>query len=62
MRIRIKSGECPNYLTVGKVYEVIPEDCNVIRIINDAGGAISIIRTIDCGHLNGGSWELVDED
>ena len=61
MKVRIKSGECPSYLTVGKVYEVLPENCNVIRIINDDGDAISIIRTIYCGHLNGGSWEVVNE-
>lgn len=61
MKIRIKSGGCPSYLTLGKVYDVIPENCNVMRIISDDGDVIAIFRTIDCSHLKGGSWEIVDE-
>lgn len=65
MKVRIKSGECPSYLTVGKVYEshsISIKKPSVIgcKIIDDLGRELSI--TLDySSHLNGGSWEIVDE-
>lgn len=64
MKIRIKTynGELPSYLTVGKVYEVIKPETNedVGTIINDNGYEITLIME-GTSHLNGGSWEIVDE-
>ena len=65
MKIKIKTynGELPSYLTVGKVYEVAYlfddiENLPCIRADNDA--QIVCSRDIGCGHLNGGSWEVVE--
>ena len=64
MNIKIKSfnGDLPDYLTVGKVYEVIKPETNedVGTIISDDGYEITLIME-GTSHLNGGSWEVVDE-
>ncbi len=65
MKVRIKSGECPGYLTVGKVYEshsIYIKKPSVIgcKIIDDLGRELSINLDYS-SHLNGGSWEVVDE-
>ena len=63
MKIRIKThnGELPSYLTVGKVYDVI--DCFDNRMCTIQSDINSIIwASINCcTHLNGGSWEIVNE-
>ena len=65
MKVRIKSynGELPYYLTLGKEYEVIEEetenDCGMI--LDDFGYETTLI--MECSaHLNGGSWEVVDNE
>jgi hypothetical protein len=65
MKIRIKTfnGELPSYLTVGKVYEV---DCfyenNQKYPCIYADNKHHIVLEINkCWHLNGGSWEIVNE-
>lgn len=57
MKVRIKSGECPSYLTVGKVYDY---DIEYFEIEADDGFNIIVVLA-ECDHLNGGSWEVVDE-
>ena len=65
MKIKIKSfnGYLPSYLTVEEVYEV---DCfyennqNYPCILADNNHHI-VLEINKCGHLNGGSWEVVDE-
>ena len=62
MKVRIKSGECPSYLTVGKVYEAHEDykDLMACKIYGDNGRELTI--NLDYSpHLNGGSWEIVDE-
>lgn len=56
MKVRIKSGECPSYLTVGKIYKVYSSNW----IFDDDGNYINILID-DCIHLDYGSWEVVDE-
>lgn len=56
MKLRIKSGECPSYLTVGKVYDY---DIEYFEIEADDGFNIIVVPA-ECDHLKGGSWELVD--
>lgn len=60
MKVRIKSGECPPYLTVGKVYEVnisYLKNSESFNIACDKGGIINC-NIDNCYHLNGGSWEV----
>lgn len=64
MKIRIKTynGELPSYLTVGKVYEVThnyENDSDHPCIIGDHGFEL-VLLVYHCGHLNGGSWEVVE--
>jgi hypothetical protein len=63
MKIQIKNGYCPNYLTLGKVYEVVDEDeypqDGLFTINCDYGSPLTIFLP-SCPHLNGGEWELVD--
>ena len=56
MKVRIKSGECPSYLTVGKVYEAT----KLLMLKDDDGDNILIVLH-DCPNLKGGSWEIVNE-
>lgn len=62
MKIRIKShnGELPDYLTVGKVYDVNPSEGfdGLYDLIDDHGDTINIDLD-DCIH-SGGSWEVVE--
>ena len=65
MKLKIKSfnGELPNYLTVGKVYEStysFDGDIELPYIYSDDGSFI-LLCTYECDHLNGGSWEVVDD-
>lgn len=66
MKIRIKTfnGQLPDYLTMGKVYEVT--QCEVSKEISNCGwifadnGVKSFIDFDISNHLNGGSWEIVE--
>ena len=61
MKIRIKNGEVPEYLTVGKVYDVSDVSNNIsYKILDDVGDYIKVVLG-SCPHLNWGSWEVVDE-
>ena len=66
MKVRIKSfnGNLPNYLTLGKHYEVIEPDVDLIigwyYILDDYNDSC-LIYLEGCGYLNGGEWEIVDE-
>ena len=55
-QIRIKSGKPQSYLTVDKWYDVIRED-GLTWIINDIGTEAGC-RLRECGHLDGGDWEV----
>lgn len=65
MKIKIKNfnGELPSYLTVDGVYRVM-QDCELSQkyIYDDTGSGTRVYFLMnDCPHLNGGSWEVVDE-
>lgn len=62
MKIRIKThnGELPSYLTVGKVYRVSGRNREELILYADNNLRITI-NLNKCVHLNGGSWEVVDE-
>jgi hypothetical protein len=62
MKIKIKTynGELPSYLTVGKVYEVEIRWFNRKCIMDDTGYSLSF-NIENCNHLNGGSWEIINE-
>lgn len=68
MKVRIKSfnGNLPDYLTLGKLYDVTnPDDdffsAGLYYITDDYNNDACLICLKDCGHLNGGEWEVVDE-
>lgn len=63
MKVRIKNfnGELRWYLTNGKEYELIREESETqTGIINDDVGDVLYILMDGCGHLGGGSWEVVE--
>jgi hypothetical protein len=63
MKVKIKEyfGELPDYLTLEKTYEV-EEVLDVhLFLVGDDNGDAMIVFTEDCGFLNGGSWEIVNE-
>ena len=63
MKVKIKEyfGELPDYLTLGKLYKV-EEVLDVhLFLVEDDNGDAMIVFTEDCGFLNGGSWEVVNE-
>ena len=62
MKVRIKSfnGELPEYLTLGKEYEVIGGNMPYLDIVGDNGLPV-LLDINDCGHLNDGTWEVIDE-
>lgn len=62
MKIKIKTynGELPSYLTVGKVYHVSGRDGAALLIYDD-NNLRTLICLNWCMHLNGGSWEVVDD-
>ena len=61
MKIKIKNcnGELPSYLTVGKEYECFVNFGDIS--FPDDVGVQTYIDMNNCRHLNGGSWEVVDE-
>jgi len=64
MKVKIKSfkGELPDYLTVGKEYEVIAgvDSYGIAQIKTDDGYLCDIQLTAPSQRLNGGSWEVVE--
>ena len=64
MKIKIKNfnGELPDYLTVGEVYEVSPSYGfdGLYDLVDDTKDTLNI-DIDDCVHLNGGSWEIINE-
>lgn len=62
MRIRIKTYnvELPSYLMVGRVYNVFPV-IDYHSAIDDDEGFLRYIKLNGCKHLNGGSWEVVND-
>lgn len=64
MKIKIKSfnGELPDYLTVGKVYEVAAwyGIANKHPIITDDNGDDIAVVMARSHILNGGSWEIIE--
>ena len=67
MKIKIKNfnGELPDYLTVGKGYEIEHINSEGGRfIISDLEGDDDdyiLVSMSDCKHLNGGSWEVMSD-
>ena len=62
MKVRIKSGECPNYLTADRVYKVSDSGIeDYLFFIKCDKSETRLIYLEDCDHLKGGSWEIVDE-
>lgn len=64
MKVRIKSGDCPLYLTLGKDYDVVKVlssmDGGLVNIKDDTD-SLRYINISESSHLNGGSWEIVEE-
>ena len=67
VKVKIKSfnGNLPHYLTLGKHYEVVyPDDeffsDGLYYILDDCNDSC-LIYLEDCSYLNGGEWEIVDE-
>ena len=65
MKVKIKEyfGELPEYLTEGKVYEVVTP-INYLRlaqIYTDDNYLRDIQSLSESMRLNGGSWEIVNE-
>lgn len=63
MKVRIKSfnGELPEYLTEGKVYDVdsiSKTGCLFWAFCDDS--QLDCFLFSECGHLNGGSWEVIE--
>lgn len=63
MKIRIKTynGELPSYLTMGKFYRVSGRAAEQLIIYDDFNNRAYIDIGDYCYHLNGGSWEIVNE-
>lgn len=65
MKIRIKSGYCPSYLTVGKVYgiEYMNKEGKYFILCDFTfdNSEYVCISLDNCKHLNGGSWEIVND-
>ena len=61
MKVKIKSFNCelPEYLTLGKVYDVI-HGCGIYVDIAGDDGFPVFLDINDCSHLNGGSWEVIE--
>ena len=63
MKVKIKTynGSLADYLSLDKVYDVaIIYDDTLMTIVNDEGGCSTILIP-ECAHLNGGSWEIVND-
>ena len=63
MKIRIKTynGELPSYFTVGKVYEATPSQSGLGATFFNDDGDESYATLHNSAHLDGGSWEVVNE-
>lgn len=64
MKVRIKSfnGELPKWLSLEKWYNVFRiESLTTVYIKDDYGFSI-LIQPNNCSYLNGGSWEIVNEN
>lgn len=62
MKIRIKSGDVPDYLTRGKVYETCEEYPDLMHCkIKDDKGRYMTINLYFSHHHHGFSWDIVDE-
>lgn len=63
MKVKVKSfnGELPEWLTVGKKYDVIHDHYNDgdLLDIDDDEDSVITIKPDYCSFLNGGSWEVV---
>lgn len=60
MKVRIKSGDCPSWFTIGKVYTAHSVHKDWCEVTSDEGNTDTILFD-GCSHLNGGSWEIVEE-
>ena len=63
MKVKIKSfnGELPDYLTVGKIYEVFDYEYEYdFGYLFDDEGAEITFKQRRSQHLNGGSWEIIE--
>lgn len=63
MKVKIKSfnGELPDYLTVGKLYEVFDYEYeNDFGYLFDDECVEITFKQHGSQHLNGGSWEIVE--
>lgn len=64
MKVKIKEcfGELREYLTLNKVYEISLQRGfeDLYNLEDDHGDTLNIVIE-DCAHLNGGSWEVVNE-
>lgn len=59
MKVKIKNGECPDYITIDKVYkvfddEIYPEE-DLVIIVCDYGLPLTIFLP-SCPHLK--SWQV----
>lgn len=63
MKVRIKTfnGGLPEYLTEGKEYEVVCGNGRYLDIVGDNEMPV-LLDINDCDHLNGGSWEVINEN
>ena len=65
MKVKIKSfnGELPDYLTEDKEYDLWQtSDYWTHGILADNGHNIVLSANLNhCFHLNGGSWEIINE-
>lgn len=59
MKIRTQHANC-DYLTNGKLYEAVHFDGQGAYILDDYGEE-KYAKIEDCGHLDGHSWEVIDE-
>jgi hypothetical protein len=54
-------GPVPEYLTAGKVYEVVPDDLPDGGVIESDDGDARNIRFSGCAHLEWCPWTLCDQ-
>ncbi len=64
VKIRIKSGSVPDYLTKNKIYEAetlsqATEYGGLTFVFTDDDGNRIGVNQKNSAHLNGGEWELV---
>jgi|TARA_Y100000310_G_scaffold225826_1_gene227905 hypothetical protein len=62
MKVKFTLGVTKPWLTPNKEYDVIPEEeALAFSIIDDVGDEIYCLFE-DCVYLNGGDWEIVEDD